>query len=191
MVYGFARQSGGHVTIDSEAGGGTAVKIYFPRLAAADAQADAVEEARAAPSGGRGETILVCEDDPDVRAYSVEVLRELGYVVIEAADGAEAVRLLETATGKIDLLFTDVVLPGGMSGAVVAEKARAISPELPVLFTTGYARNAILPNDGTEAAVDLIPKPFTHADLAARLRDMLDAPTDRAAGQPEAADRQA
>jgi len=173
MVYGFVKQSGGHLKIYSEEGEGTTVRIYLPRLLGAAAD---VEEspAQAVPEGTRDETILVCEDDDDVRAYTVEVLRELGYRVLEAHDGPSALRLLERQEGVVDLLFTDVVLPSGMTGADLARKARALRPDLPVLFTTGYARNAIVHHGRLDAGVELITKPFAYADLAARIRDMLD-----------------
>ena len=174
MVYGFVKQSGGNVKVYSEPGHGTTVRLYLPRLSGAtmeDDQAILLD----APEGTADETILVCEDDDDVRAYSVEMLRELGYRVLEAHDGPSALRLLERQEGRVDLLFTDVVLPGGMTGAVVAEHARRIRPGLKVLFTTGYARNAIVHHGRLDAGVELITKPFAYADLAARVRDMLDA----------------
>jgi len=174
MVYGFVKQSGGHVKLYSEPGEGTTVRIYLPRL-----RGTFVEEEEAAepivPEGTRGETILVCEDDDDVRAYSVEVLRELGYRVLEAHDAASALRLLERQGGEVDLLFTDIVLPGGMMGNVLAEQARAVCPDLKVLFTTGYARNAVVHHGRLDPGVELVTKPFTYADLAARIRDLLDA----------------
>jgi signal transduction histidine kinase len=173
MVYGFVKQSGGNVKIYSEVGEGTTVKIYLPRLLGALPDE---EDAPAAiiPEGAREETILVCEDDDDVRAYSVEVLRDLGYRVLEAHDGPSALRLLERQEGRVDLLFTDVVLPSGMTGAVLAEKARALRPELKVLFTTGYARNAIVHQGRLDPGVELITKPFAYSELASRIRDLLD-----------------
>jgi PAS domain S-box-containing protein len=173
MVYGFVKQSGGHLKIYSEAGQGTTVRIYLPRLLGEQAEVEDRPE-QAAPEGTRDETILVCEDDDDVRTYTVEVLRELGYRVLEAHDGPSALRLLERQEGMVDLLFTDVVLPSGMSGAVLAQEARMLHPDLPILFTTGYARNAIVHHGRLDAGVELITKPFAYADLAARIRDMLD-----------------
>ena len=174
MVYGFVKQSGGHVKIYSEPGEGTTVKIYLPRL-----RGGAEEEEGSAtalvPEGSQSETILVCEDDDDVRAYSVEVLRELGYRVLEAPDGPTALRLIESRDGRVDLLFTDVVLPSGMMGNVLADQAKAIRPDLKVLFTTGYARNAIVHHGRLDPGVELITKPFAYAELAARIRDLLDA----------------
>jgi CheY-like chemotaxis protein len=173
MVYGFVKQSGGHVKIYSEVGEGTTVKIYLPRLRGEFAEQEE-EVAAIVPEGSLAETILVCEDDDDVRAYSVEVLRELGYRVLEAHDGPSALRLLERQEGRVDLLFTDVVLPSGMMGNVLADQARALRPDLKVLFTTGYARNAIVHHGRLDPGVELITKPFSYADLAARIRDLLD-----------------
>ena len=172
QVYGFVKQSGGHVKIYSEVGQGTCVKIYLPRLSGA-VRIDIPDEQPAPPEAASEETILVVEDDDDVRAYSVEILRELGYRVIEAHDGPSALRLLERQF-RVDLLFTDVVLPGGMTGAQVAAQARGVKPDLKVLFTTGYARNAIVHHGRLDQGVQLITKPFSMADLATRIRDVLD-----------------
>ncbi len=174
MVYGFVRQSGGHLKIHSEPGVGTSVKIYLPRLAG-DGRVQEAGRASPAPAGSGDETILVCEDDPEVRAYTTEVLRELGYCVVAAADGPAALRQLEASDGKIDLLFTDIVLPSGMNGEMLARQARALRPDLKVLFTTGYARDAIVHQGRLDPGVELITKPFAYAELAARVRDMLDA----------------
>ena len=173
MVYGFVKQSGGHVKLYSEPGHGTTARIYLPRLAGAVDEAEDQHNA-IIPEGTREETILVCEDDDDVRAYSVEVLRELGYRVLEAHDGPSALRLLERQEGRVDLLFSDVVLPSGMTGAVVATQAQALRPGLKVLFTTGYARDAIVHHGRLDPGVELITKPFSYAELAARVRDMID-----------------
>jgi signal transduction histidine kinase len=172
MVYGFVKQSGGHIKIYSEPGEGTTVKMYLPRLLGkSDEQ---FEEPGFESIEAHGEeVILVCEDDEDVRAYSAEVLGELGYQVLEAADGPAALAILE-AKGHVDLLFTDVVLPGGMSGAVLAREAAKLQPGIKTLFTTGYARNAIVHHGRLDPGVDLITKPFSYADLAARVRDILD-----------------
>jgi CheY-like chemotaxis protein len=172
MVYGFVKQSGGHVKIYSEPGIGTTVKIYLPRLLGG-AEEDEPVSATIVPEGSREETILVVEDDDDVRAYSVEILRELGYRVVEAHDGPSALRLLERQT-RVDLLFSDVILPGGMDGAEMARQALARQPELKVLFTTGYARDAIVHQGRLDRGVQLITKPFTYADLAQKVRDVLD-----------------
>lgn len=172
QVYGFVKQSGGHVKIYSEVGHGTTVKIYLPRLPGEASDLES-EDAALIPEGAEEETILVLEDDDDVRTYSVEVLRDLGYRVVEAHDGPSALRLLERQA-RVDLLFSDVVLPGGMTGAEVAAEARELRPELKVLFTTGYARNAIIHHGRLDKGVQLITKPFTSAALAARIRDVLD-----------------
>jgi len=174
MVYGFVKQSGGDLAIDSAPGRGTSVTLYLPRVEGEGAAAE-VETDEPAPERARDETILVCEDDEDVRSYTVEVLRELGYRVIEAEDGPAARRLLERAQQRVDLLFTDVVLPGGMTGAELAREAAVLRPGLKVLFTTGYARDAIVHKGRLDEGVELITKPFSYGDLAARVRDMLDA----------------
>jgi CheY-like chemotaxis protein len=173
MVYGFVKQSGGHVKVYSEVGHGTTVKIYLPRLLGS-LEADEAAGEPLVPEGTRSETVLVVEDDDDVRAYSVEVLRELGYRVLEAHDGPSALRLLERQEGRVDLLFSDVVLPSGLTGPQLVEAARVLRPRLKVLFTTGYARNALVHHGRLEVGVDLITKPFSYADLAAKVRDMLD-----------------
>jgi PAS domain S-box-containing protein len=172
QVYGFVKQSGGHVKIYSELGQGTTVKMYFPRLQGSISEVD-VQPAAAVPEGTREELILVVEDEDSVRTHSVEVLRELGYHVFEASDGPSALRVLERET-RIDLLFTDVVLPGGMTGAQVAARARGLHPALKVLFTTGYARNAIFHHGRLDKGVHLITKPFSFTDLATKVRDVLD-----------------
>ncbi len=175
MVYGFVKQSGGHLKIYSELGEGTSIKIYLPRHHGPLDEVAGDPADQSAPEGIDGETILVCEDDEDVRAFSAQALRELGYRVVEAVDGAAALRLLEADDGQIDLLFTDVVLPGGLDGRAVAERARQLRPDLKVLFTTGYARNAIVHQGRLDPGVELLSKPFAYADLAARVRDLLDA----------------
>jgi CheY-like chemotaxis protein len=172
QVYGFVKQSGGHVKLYSEAGQGTTIKIYLPRRHGREA--DLKIAPGITPEGTGQETILLVEDDRDVRAYSAEVLRELGYRVIEAYDGPSALRLLRNES-KVDLLFTDIVLPGGQTGAQVAAEAMTLRPRLKVLFTTGYARNAIVHHGRLDPGVQLITKPFTYADLAAKVRDVLDA----------------
>ena len=171
QVYGFVKQSGGHVKIYSEIGQGTTIKLYLRRYTGEGASVPSADE-QLAPEGA-AETILVVEDDDDVRSYSVESLRDLGYRVLEAPDGPSALRHLEREP-KVDLLFTDVVLPGGLTGAQVAARAREQLPHLKVLFTTGYARNAIVHQGRLDKGVDLITKPFSFPDLAARVRDVLD-----------------
>lgn len=173
MVYGFVKQSGGHVKIYSEAGEGTTVKIYLPRqmMITAEVEKPIIP---LAPEGSVSETILVVEDDDDVREYTVEVLKGLGYAVLEARDSPTALQLLEDEALTIELLFTDIVLPGGLTGAEIARKAARLRPEMKVLFTTGYARNAIVHQGRLDAGVQLLPKPFTSSDLSAKLREILD-----------------
>jgi signal transduction histidine kinase/DNA-binding response OmpR family regulator len=173
QVYGFVKQSGGHVRIYSEVGSGTSVKLYLPRLLS-DAAAD-VEETTVASAGGIGsETILVVEDDDDVRAYTTETLRDLGYRVLEAGHGEAGLKVLREHP-EIALLFTDVGLPGGMNGRKLSEAAVAQRADLKVLFTSGYTRNAIVHDGRLDAGVELITKPFTQSVLAQKLRDILDA----------------
>lgn len=173
MVYGFIKQSGGHVRIYSEPGEGTTVKIYLPRATDTPVVRHAVHVSEP-PASGENETILVCEDDEGVRAYTVDALIELGYTVFEAAEGPAALAILEQHHEQIDILFTDVVLPGGMTGAALADRAREIKPALPVLFTSGYARNAIVHHGRLDAGVNLLPKPYSYSALAAKLREILD-----------------
>ena len=173
MVYGFVKQSGGHVTIYSEENEGTTVKLYFPRyLGNAAEEAAPVEVAM--PMGSEGEVVLLVEDNAEVRAYSLMILTELGYQVVEAVDAESALAVLRSSQ-RVDLLFTDVVLPG-KSGRVLADKAAALRPGLKVLYTTGYSRNAIVHHGRLDAGVQLITKPFTLEQLAARVRDVLDRP---------------
>jgi PAS domain S-box-containing protein len=172
QVYGFVKQSGGHVKIYSEPGEGTTVKLYLPRLVSAEAVRDGAGEPEAAAPRAQGETILVVEDDADVRAYSAGVLQELGYRVLTAADGAAALRLVESEP-EVRLMFTDIGLPGGLNGREVADAARRIRPSLKVLFTTGYARNAIIHQGRLDPGVELLGKPFTAPVLAARIHHLL------------------
>jgi signal transduction histidine kinase/CheY-like chemotaxis protein len=170
QVYGFVRQTGGHVRIYSEIGQGTTVKVYLRRHAG-EGPAEPDHERQTAPAPG-SETILVVEDDAALRAYTIESLEELGYAVLQARDGHSALRILETE--RIDLLFTDVVMPGGMNGRELADAATRLRPDLKVLFTTGYTRNAIVHHGRLDAGVQMIGKPFSFADLAARVRALLD-----------------
>ncbi|WP_295559968.1 PAS domain S-box protein [uncultured Hyphomicrobium sp.] len=172
QVYGFVKQSGGHVKIYTEAGEGTTVKIYLPRMLANDLSAhEGSPKEPVNPTGN--ETILLVEDEDDVRAYSREILSELGYSVVEASNGHAALRLLD-AHPEIDLLFTDVGLPHGMSGRQLADEAILRRPQIKVLFTSGYARNAISHNGHLKPGVHLLTKPFTYEMLAEKLRAVLD-----------------
>ncbi len=172
MIYGFAKQSGGHVKIYSEVGHGTTVRLYLPRLAGAAAAAN-IAPAAAVPRPGGGETILVVEDNPDVRRLVVRQLGDLGYTVIEAANGPLALKILDKGD-KVDLLFTDVVMPGGMTGRQLAEAAKAKHPTLKMLFTSGYTEDSILRLGKLDPGVRLLSKPYRKHELAMRIREALD-----------------
>jgi PAS domain S-box-containing protein len=173
QVFGFVKQSGGHIKLYSEIGQGTTVKIYLPRSTSA-AVPDEAESPLSESRGDSSEAILVVEDDDGVRLYSTESLRDLGFTVHEANDASSALRILEHHP-EIMLLFTDVGLPG-INGRELVERARRIRPGLRVLFTTGYARNAIVHQGRLDPGVELLPKPFTRAQLGERVRAVLDAP---------------
>ncbi|RUT28607.1 response regulator [Arsenicitalea aurantiaca] len=171
MVYGFIKQSNGHVKIYSEPGQGTAVRIYLPRAAAGDV--DEAEKPRAIATTGGAEMILVVEDDELVRDYVQGQLRALGYRVHCVNDGPQALEALKQSA-EFDLLFTDVVMPGGLNGRQLADAARALRPELPVLFTSGYTENAIVHHGRLDRGVQLLNKPYRRAELAAKIRQVLD-----------------
>jgi PAS domain S-box-containing protein len=172
QVYGFIKQSGGHLKIYSEIGEGTTVKLYLPRYRGSEDVSDA-DVATRDVSRGQGELVLVVEDDPDVRDYTVEMVSELGYSVLSAPDGATALRLLDS-NREVALLFTDVGLPGGMNGRQLADQAQRRRPRLKILYTTGYARNAIVHQGRLDPGVEVIFKPFSYSDLATKLRQVLD-----------------
>ncbi len=172
MAYGFARQSGGHLRIESSLGRGTTVTIYLPRYTG-EGLAEASPECRDCPAAVAGETVLVVEDDADVRSHTCEVLAELGYGVRAVSDGPAALEVLAERS-RLDLLFTDVVLAGPMNGRDVADEARRLRPLLPVLFTSGYARDAIVAQGRLAEGVQLLAKPFSMPMLARRLRELLD-----------------
>ena len=171
QVFGFVKQSGGHIKIYSELGHGTTIKMYFPRLL--EGQSEQPLAAASVPRSGAGELILVVEDNEDVRQFTERVLRDLGYRVSAAPDGRRALQLLEQLR-DVDLLFTDVGLPEGMTGRELANEARRRWPHLKVLYTTGYARNSIIHHGRLDPGVELIPKPFTESGLAAKVRRVLD-----------------
>jgi CheY-like chemotaxis protein len=152
-------------------GAGTTIKLYLPRYFSSDTT-ETQPAAVPAPQG-KGETILVVEDEADVRSFIIEMLRELGYRVIEAPDGPTGLRLLD-AHREIDLLFTDVGLPGGLNGRQLAEEAQRRKASLRVLFMSGYARNAIVHHGRLDPGVELLLKPFTYQGLAAKIRHVLD-----------------
>ncbi len=169
MIYGFARQSGGQVCIYSEVGQGTMICLYLPRhLGEADGAGLAAELAET-PRADVGETVLVIDDEPTVRMLVTEVLEDLGYAAIEAADGSSGLKALQS-NARVDLLVTDVGLPGGMIGRQVADAAR---PDLKVLFITGYAENAVLNHGHLAHGMHVMTKPFAMDALAERIKDLL------------------
>ena len=171
MIYGFARQSGGQVRIYSELGQGTTVCIYLPRhLGEAEEAIDSTTDV--SPTGGKGETVLVVDDEATIRHLIDEVLDDRGYTVIGAADGAAGLKVLQSDV-RIDLLITDVGLPGGLNGRQVADAARALRRGLKVLFITGYVENAAVGNGHMELGMELLTKPFAMADLASKVQDIL------------------
>jgi signal transduction histidine kinase len=172
QVYGFVKQSGGHIKIYSEPRKGTTVKIYMPRFVASGPENKSEAPKAPLPMGTTDKVILVVEDDDDVRANSVMMLRELGYRVFEARDGSSALQALDRIT-RIDLLFTDLGLPGDINGRQLADRVRSKRPESKVLFTSGYARGDILHQGKLDTKVELISKPFTFHQLAMRIQNLI------------------
>jgi CheY-like chemotaxis protein len=173
QVFGFVKQSGGHVKIYSEPGEGTTVKIYLKRHFG-DEQTQPVQQGAVDADRKPTETVLVVEDDERVRTGTVDALRELGYAVVHAGTAAEALTKLDEHP-KVALLFTDIVMPV-MNGRKLAEEALARRPELKVLFTTGFTKNAVVHNGVLDPGVNFIAKPFTLDQLAAKVREVLDKP---------------
>jgi PAS domain S-box-containing protein len=171
MVHSFAEQAGGIATIESTVNVGTTVTIYLPRSKEEQSDREDTIVTRVAPGGT--ETILVVEDDADLRETVVTALTQLGYRALSAANGAAAVRIL-SGPERIDLLFTDVMMPGGMLGPALAKRARELRPDIDVLFTTGYADNAVLAGTAGLTSSDVIHKPYRNEDLAMRIRLVLD-----------------
>ncbi|CAO4182945.1 PAS domain S-box protein [Methylorubrum populi] len=174
MIYGFVRQSGGQVRIYSELGQGTTMCLYLPRHYGAAEEPEAGPDLAVAPRAEQGETVLIVDDEPTVRMLVTEVLEDLGYTAIEAADGPAGLKVLQSDV-RIDLLVTDVGLPGGMNGRQVADAGRVLRPGLKVLFITGYAENAVLGNGHLEPGMQVITKPFVMEGLAGRIKEMIDA----------------
>ena len=172
MIYGFVKQSGGQVRIHSKPGLGTTVRIYLPRHETAPDQDAAKEMPAELPRAERGETVMVVDDEAVVRMLVMDVLEDLGYAAVEAADGASGLRALDAA-GRIDLLVTDVGLPGGMNGRQMADAARVRRPGLKVLFITGFAESAAFGNGEMEEGMEVMTKPFDIDDLAARMQAMI------------------
>jgi CheY-like chemotaxis protein len=178
MVYGFVKQSGGHVKIDSQEGHGTTIQLYLPRSLEAAVRPD--RAALTAVPGGN-ETILVVEDDALMRKFVVAQLESLGYTIIAAANGAEALARVDQGTA-FDLLFTDVIMPGGMNGRQLADEVAARRPFQRVLYTSGYPEDAIVHHGRLDPGVALLNKPYRKADLARRIREALSARVPTRAG---------
>ncbi len=183
MVYGLMKQSGGHVSIYSEEGQGTTVRLYLPQVQT-EAVASRGEQPTEPVQKSKAATLMVVEDDAQVRKLAVNMLHSLGYQTVEAGDAWTALRLLAERP-EVDLLFTDVVLPGGMSGADLVHEARKSRPDLKVLFTSGYTEHALIHNGQVQDGVELLPKPYRKASLAKKVRAMLAAEASAAviAGQ--------
>jgi CheY-like chemotaxis protein len=170
MVYGFVKQSGGHVTIYSEVGHGTTLNLYFPRADGADLALTSDIKSDVDPNAR--ETILVVEDDERVRKLTIRRLKMIGYDVVEASDGAKTLEILGRGAA-IDLVFTDLIMPGGLSGRDVAMRARQLKPGIKVLLTSGYAEELVQGNDLQREQLKVLRKPYHQADLVAVLRDVL------------------
>jgi signal transduction histidine kinase len=172
MIHGFVRQSGGQVRVYSEPGHGTTMCLYFPRYTG-ELAGDAEPMDTEIPEMGSGETVLVIDDEPTVRMLIVEVLEEAGYAALEAEDGPAGLTILQSGA-RVDLLVTDVGLPGGMNGRQVADAARVSRPNLKVLFVTGFAENAALANGHLDPGMAILTKPFVMAELAHKIAEMID-----------------
>jgi CheY-like chemotaxis protein len=172
-VYGFVKQCQGHVKIYSEPGEGTTVKIYLPRRNGTGFGDQPVEPQGDLIEGLAGRTVLVVEDDEDVRSYLVETLRDLNYRVLRAADAIAALGFLQQQEIRIDLLLTDVVLPA-MNGRELGRQAQALRPALKVLYVTGYSHNGLAKQAEAEPGVDVLQKPITQQLLSSRIRALLD-----------------
>jgi CheY-like chemotaxis protein len=173
MIYGFTRQSGGQTRIYSELGRGSTICLYLPRhLGEAGTPATPEAEPALAPQAREGETVLVIDDEPTVRMLVVEILEGLGYGALEAIDGAAGLKILESDT-RVDLLITDVGLPGGMNGRQVADAARVNRPDLKILFITGYAENAVLSHGHLDPGMHVLTKPFSMEAMKQRITDLL------------------
>ena len=175
MIYGFARQTGGQVRIYSEIGQGTTMCIYLPRHYGDAEGADSPPDLASAPRAEQGETVLIVDDEPTVRMLVTEVLEDLGYTAIEAADAVAGLKVLQSDV-RIDLLVTDVGLPGGMNGRQMADAGRVNRRDLKVLFITGYAENAAVGNGHLEPGMAVLTKPFVMEALASRIKDLISNP---------------
>ncbi len=173
MIYGFARQSGGQVRIDSEVGTGTKVCVYLPRhVGEIDEEKTRTNGLADAPQAEQNETVLVVDDEATVRMLITDALDDLGYKAIQAPDGAAGLKVLQSGA-KIDLLITDVGMPGGLNGRQMADAARVSRPDLKVLFITGYAENAVLSHGHLDPGMHVLTKPFAMDALARRITALL------------------
>ena len=173
MIYGFAKQSGGQVRISSELGRGTMVCVYLPHYLGTDVESTVSQQAASTGSRAQGQVILIVDDEASVRLFASEVLMDLGYSVLEAEDGMEALKVLQTDK-RIDLLISDVGLPGGMNGRQVADAARSTRPNLPILFITGYAEHAVLNHGHLDPGMHVITKPFDLSAFTNRVERLLE-----------------
>jgi CheY-like chemotaxis protein len=165
------KQSGGHTKIYSEEGQGTTVKIYLPRYtgpAAPEARDD-----HSVAEGTQSETILIVEDDPDLRTYLAEILRNLNYEILAVPNAQSALTVLLQPERRVDLLLTDIVMPG-INGRELGRRAQEMRPKLPILYMTGYSRNAVVHHGRLDEGVELLQKPVSQAELASRVRELLD-----------------
>ncbi|WP_096787074.1 PAS domain-containing protein [Rhodobacter sp. CZR27] len=181
MVYGFVKQSGGHIRICSEPGAGTSITLYLPRSLEAE---DVARSLATGPMTGGSETILLVEDDKQVRATAAGLLRDLGYRVLEAPDADRALALLESGA-RIDLLFTDVIMPGRLNSRQLADRAQAFHRNLPVLFTSGYTQDSIVHGGRLDSGIHLLSKPYTQEALARKVREVLSTGRTNGKDEPE------
>lgn len=174
MIYGFVKQSGGQVRISSRIGVGTTIQVFLPRHDEREMSAEETADLAKAPRAATGDTVLIVDDEPSVRMLITEVLGELGYTAIEAADGSSALRVLQS-DARIDLLVTDVGLPGGMNGRQLADFGRVARPKLKVLFITGYAEKNVMAGNQLETGMGILTKPFAMEGLAGRIKELISA----------------
>lgn len=175
MIYGFTKQSGGQVRVQSQVGQGTEMCIYLPRYRGAAQHNHDDAQSTSTPFAKASETILIVDDEPSVRLLLKDILNDLGYSLLEAADSLEGLEVLRS-DAKIDLLITDVGLPGGMNGRQMADAGRQIRPQLKTLFITGYAENSVIGNDQLGPGMQVLTKPFAVDTLVSRVRGLMATP---------------